>query len=87
MLRKFASVGDFQCSISAVLPKGTQAMSPRLSKLSVWYSPEWDELRLAPKSDGFLFKNDIGEFHLCYRLKHPFNPTRLTEFYYIGEFE
>lgn len=50
--------------------------------MSVWYSPEWDEIRVADKTDGFLFKDEIGELHLCYRLTKPF---KMSSFYYIGD--
>lgn len=55
----------------------------------VWYSPEWDEWRVSKKSEGFLFKNSFGEFHICYKtygtnagdfkLEH-------AEFYLMGPF-
>ena len=53
--------------------------------MSVWYSPKWDEIRLATKDEGFLFKDEYGEKHLCYRL--PPRPFEMADFYYIGELD
>lgn len=32
----------------------------------VWYSPDYDQLYVARKTDGFLFKDKYGEFLLMY---------------------
>ena len=50
----------------------------------VWYSPEVDMLRIAKKSDGFLFKDKIGELHLCYFLNGR-DSFKTHTFYLIGE--
>jgi len=49
--------------------------------MSVWYSPKWNILREAKRDEGFIFKNEHGEFHLCYK----YSNLKLANFYYIGE--
>lgn len=55
----------------------------------VWYSPEWDEIRVATKEAGFLFKDAAGIHHLCYNLgtvnDESRKPFQTTAFYLIGE--
>jgi hypothetical protein len=50
----------------------------------IWYSPEWNELRVATKETGYLFKDDIGVHHLCYHL-HKETTFETKPFYLIGE--
>jgi hypothetical protein len=63
-------------------PASTLIPEDSRETLYVWYSPQWDEIRVATKSSGFLFKEIRGEFHLCYRLNPPF---QTSAFYLIGE--
>lgn len=55
----------------------------------VWYSPEWDEIRIATKDSGFLFKDNIGAYHFCYNLGNVNDesrqPFQTSAFYLIGE--
>lgn len=53
--------------------------------MSVWYSPEWNEIRIATRESGYLFKDEYGEKHLCYKLLPATFET--SDFYYIGEFD
>lgn len=55
----------------------------KAEQLFVWYSPKWDEIRLATKESGFMFKDGYGEKHLCYRL--PPRAFEMADFYLIGE--
>lgn len=50
----------------------------------IWYSPEWNEIRIATKEAGYLFKDEIGEHHLCYKLDRD-EPFLTKPFYLIGE--
>jgi hypothetical protein len=53
----------------------------------VWYSPECNEIRVAPKGAAYVFKDEIGEYHLCYRYE-PTPPGKesliIKAFYLIG---
>lgn len=45
----------------------------------VWYSHERDELRIARVSDGCLFYDEFGPFHLCFA-----DTFKTYHFYLIG---
>lgn len=52
----------------------------------VWYSPKWNEIRIAKKEDGYLFKDEEGFLHLCYNIGNPLRkPFETVSFYLIGE--
>jgi len=56
-------------------------------KLKVWYSPEINHIVLGKASDGYVFKNGHGEFHLCYKLNMDYykgRPFKMFEYYLIG---
>lgn len=58
------------------------------NKEFVWYSPEWNEIKVSKKSDGFLFKNEHGQFHSCYRVNRSLDSNyefKTASFYLIGE--
>lgn len=50
----------------------------------VWYSPEVDQLFVAFKSEGFVFKNEFGEFHMRWYIA-PMRKLVMLECYLIGE--
>jgi len=51
----------------------------------VWYSPELDELRVAKRSDGYVFINEYGQFHAMYY--NGSAGTQIFDFYLIGSLE
>lgn len=69
----------------AILQPPHQA-PPEFDEEMVWYSPELDELRVAKKSDGFVFMNEHGQFHCMYRLDGT-GQIKTYDFYLIGSLE
>jgi hypothetical protein len=53
--------------------------------LCVWYSPELDMIMECTRDDGFMFRNEEGEFHLNYLLHDKIHPFKTYEFYLVGE--
>ena len=54
----------------------------------VWYSPEWDQWRIAGRIEGYVFKDDFGEFHSCWRTYMENNEIKFADakFYLMGPF-
>lgn len=51
----------------------------------VWYSPERDDIAIATKESGFLFKNEDGEFHLRYLLNDYIHAFKTYKYFLVGE--
>ena len=52
--------------------------------MCIWYSPEEDSIKESTKEDGFLFKDEEGEFHMWVS-KDKWKLFVPVKYYYIGE--
>lgn len=53
-------------------------------KLYVWYSPEYNDIRIATKERGYVFKDEYGKFH-SYFYSFEDRMIKTINFYLIGE--
>jgi len=51
---------------------------------SIWYSPEEDKIRLSTREDGYIFKDEFGEFH-CWLSMDLYKAYKQVKYYYIGK--
>jgi len=77
--------GRFKCCGGNDDPEPYKTHCQDCPDLCLFYSPELDMINICTRSDGFMFKDADGEFHLNYLLNDREHPFKTYRFDFIGE--